>query len=77
MLVGALLVFAANSKLQGGVPGSLPLVPLAMTAALWYSLTFTEYLFGIPLVLGLKQAIACLSESDFRSAAAIEPAGLV
>lgn len=53
MLVGALLVFAANSKLQGGVPGSLPLVPLAMTAALWYSLTFTEYLFGIPLVLGL------------------------
>lgn len=24
-----------------------------MTAALWYSLTFTEYLFGIPLVLGL------------------------
>jgi hypothetical protein len=29
------------------------------------------------LVLGLKQAIACLSESDFRSAAATEPAGLV
>ena len=27
--------------------------------------------------LGLKQAIACLSESDFRSAAATEPAGLV
>jgi hypothetical protein len=28
-------------------------------------------------LLGLKQAIACLSESDFRSAAATEPAGLV
>jgi hypothetical protein len=27
--------------------------------------------------LGLKQAIAYLSESDFRSAAATEPAGLV
>ena len=27
--------------------------------------------------LVLKQAIACLSESDFRSAAATEPAGLV
>lgn len=29
------------------------------------------------VILGLKQAIACLSESDFRSAAATEPAGLV
>jgi hypothetical protein len=29
------------------------------------------------IILGLKQAIACLSESDFRSAAATEPAGLV
>jgi hypothetical protein len=28
-------------------------------------------------ILDLKQAIACLSESDFRSAAATEPAGLV
>jgi len=28
-------------------------------------------------ILVLKQAIACLSESDFRSAAATEPAGLV
>jgi hypothetical protein len=27
--------------------------------------------------LALKQAIACLSESDFRSAAATEPDGLV
>jgi hypothetical protein len=28
-------------------------------------------------LLVLKQAIACLSEPDFRSAAATEPAGLV
>jgi hypothetical protein len=29
------------------------------------------------ITLVLKQAIACLSESDFHSAAATEPAGLV
>ena len=34
-------------------------------------------LMGADLPLDLKQAIACLSESDFRSAAATEPAGLV
>ena len=39
---------------------------------------FVEGLYGAGKeVLVLKQAIACLSESDFRSAAATEPAGLV
>lgn len=42
------------------------------------SLAFVDVITnGLGGLLVLKQAIACLSESDFRSAAATEPAGLV
>jgi hypothetical protein len=49
----------------------------AATSETRQSKTLHELSESTKIELGLKQAIAYLSESDFRSAAATEPAGLV